>query len=57
MADVLAAVLLALIFLLFAGIVIAFLVVAGWFLYAVVAAAQARQELLRDHHLPRCARS
>jgi len=82
MADVLAAVLLALILLLFAGIVIAFLVVAGWFLYAVVAVArgrrppgrlraaaaggrarpgpanaQARQELPRDHHLPRRARS
>jgi hypothetical protein len=43
MADVLAAVLLALILLLFVGIVIAFLVVAGWFLYAVVAVARGRR--------------
>jgi hypothetical protein len=43
MADVLAAILLALILLLFAGIVIAFLVVAGWFLYAVVAVARGRR--------------
>ena len=43
MADVLAAVLLALILLLFAGFVVAFLVVVGWFLYAVVAVARGRR--------------
>jgi hypothetical protein len=43
MADVLAAVLLALILLLFAGFVVAFLVIVGWFLYAVVAVARGRR--------------
>ena len=43
MADVLAAVLLALILLLFAGFVVAFLVVVGWVLYAGVAVARGRR--------------
>jgi hypothetical protein len=43
MADVLAAILLGLVLLLFAAVAIAFLVVVGWALYAVVAVIRGRQ--------------